>query len=80
MSTSDGVTAERVAHLAAAARVPLTPDACARVARAVAPTAARFAASNVSVAFEIEPASVLVVGRAEIGRRSEIGHRSEIGR
>ena len=65
---SDEVTAERIAIMAAAGRVPLAPEQCARVARAVAPTAARFAALRVAVDLEVEPATFLVVGRAEIGR------------
>jgi hypothetical protein len=65
---SDEVTAERVLTIAAAARVPLAPEAAARVARAVAPTVARLAAQPVDFAFETEPASFLVVQQQERAR------------
>jgi hypothetical protein len=69
---SDDVTQERVqARIAAvsmAARVPLDPDSCTRVARAVLPTVKRFAAANVALGFEVEPSSVTAIARAEIGK------------
>jgi hypothetical protein len=65
---SDDVTPERVAVMSTAARVPLNPDSCARVARAVTPAVTRFAAMNVAIAFEIEPSSFTVMARAGIGR------------
>jgi hypothetical protein len=58
---------QRVAFISEAARIPLEPEACARVARAVAPTIARFAA-GVAVRFEVEPADITAIARAEIGR------------
>ena len=67
---SDDVTADRVAALAKAARVPLKPDTCDRVARAIAPTVARFAAQNPAIAFEVEPASFTAIARQEIGKTS----------
>jgi hypothetical protein len=53
--------AERVAALAAAARVPLAEGAAARIAGATAPTIARYAAENIALPLETEPASFLVV-------------------
>ena len=63
----DDVTSERVAAMAAAARVPLEAGAAARIARAVAPTVARFAAEKVVLALETEPASFVAVQRRELG-------------
>jgi hypothetical protein len=60
---SDEVTPERIAAFAAAARVPITPEACARVARAVTPTVARLAAERITMALETEPSSFVVVQR-----------------
>lgn len=57
---------ERIALIAAAARVPLAPDSRARIARAVTPTLSRFAAAGVKLTFEIEPSSLTVIGREEI--------------
>jgi hypothetical protein len=65
---SDDISPDHAASLASAARVPLAPNDAARIARAVAPTAARFAAANVDLLLETEPASFLVVQRREIGR------------
>jgi hypothetical protein len=48
--------------------VPLTPVDAERIAGAVAPTAARFAAAKVDLSLETEPASFAVVQRREIGR------------
>jgi hypothetical protein len=62
----DDVTPERVAVMAAAARVPLTAESCARVARAAGPTAARFAATNLALAFEVEPSTYTAIARREI--------------
>jgi hypothetical protein len=53
---------------ARAARVPLAPDDAARIARAVASVAARFAAAAMELPLETEPASFLVVQRREISR------------
>src|SRR5262245_66005378 len=62
----DQVTAERVAIMAAAARVPIQPGAEMRIAQAVGPTAARFAALPFDVALETEPSTFVVVQRAEL--------------
>jgi hypothetical protein len=64
----DEVTAERVAILARAGRVPLAEEAASRVARATSPTAARFAAANVELSFETEPSSFTALQRREISR------------
>jgi len=64
----DQVTPERVAAIAAAARVPIQPGAEARIAQAVGPTAARFAAIDLAMPLEIEPSSFVVVQRAELDR------------
>jgi len=49
-------------------RVPLAPNDAARIARAVAPVAARFAAAKVNLPLETEPASFVAVQRREIGQ------------
>jgi hypothetical protein len=59
---------QRISVIAEAARIPLTEEACARVARAVAPTISRFTAAGVAVEFEVEPASIAAIARAEVGR------------
>ena len=51
----DPVTPERIAALAAAARVPLAEGAAARIAGAVTPTVARYAAENIALPLETEP-------------------------
>ena len=57
----DPVSPERIAALAAAARVPLAEGATARIAGAVTPTVARYAAENIALPLETEPSSFLVV-------------------
>lgn len=64
----DDVTPERIAVLAAAARVPLDAAGAARVARAVNPTVTRFAAENLALPIEVEPATYVVIARKEIAR------------
>jgi len=64
----DDISPDRVTAIAAAARVPLAPIEAERIARAVAPTAARFAAAKIDLALETEPASFAAVQRREIGR------------
>ena len=49
---SEKVTPERVATLAAAARVPLRSDAAARIANAVTPAVARFSAEKIALKLE----------------------------
>ncbi|NWG23654.1 MAG: hypothetical protein HXY30_04410 [Pseudorhodoplanes sp.] len=57
------VTPERVAAIAAAARVPLRSDAAARIANAVTPAVARFGDEPIALALEIEPATYVVIAR-----------------
>ena len=64
----DDISPDRVTAVAGAARVPLAPSDAARIARAVAPVAARFAAAKVNLPLETEPASFVAVQRREIGR------------
>jgi hypothetical protein len=59
----DEVTPERVAAIAAAARVPLEQTSAARVANAVNPTVTRFAAQKIVLPLEVEPATYAVVAR-----------------
>ena len=62
------VTPERVAALAAAARVPIPDDAAARIARAVTPTVTRFAQENIAIPLETEPSSFLAAQHKDAGR------------
>jgi hypothetical protein len=64
----DEVTPERVAAIAAAARVPLDQNAAARVARAVNPTVTRFVAEKIALPLEVEPATYVVVARKGINK------------
>jgi hypothetical protein len=56
-------TPDIVAAMARATGVSLDAAATARVARAVAPTAARVAQGDIAVSFEVEPATFLAVAR-----------------
>jgi hypothetical protein len=62
------VTSERIAVMAAAARVPLAEGAAARIAGAVTPTVRRYAAENIAMPLETEPSSFLVVQHKDAGR------------
>jgi hypothetical protein len=62
----DDISSDRVLANAKAARVPLTPDDATRIAKAVAPVAARFAAAEIELPLETEPASFLVVQRGPL--------------
>ena len=64
----DDISADRVSAIASAARVPLVSSDAARIARAVAPTAARFARAKIDLSPETEPATFAAVQRQEIGR------------
>ena len=64
----DDVSPERVAAIAAAARVPICREWPARIARAVTPTVARYAAENIAIPLETEPSSFLVVQHKDAGR------------
>jgi hypothetical protein len=57
----DEVTPERVAAIAAAARVPLEQTSAARVANAVNPIVTRIAAQRIALPLEVEPATYAVV-------------------
>jgi hypothetical protein len=65
---SDKVTPERIAIMAAAARVPLPESSSARIAKAVAPVAARMAQDDIAISFETEPASYVAVARQGANR------------
>jgi hypothetical protein len=60
------VDPERIRVMAVAARVPLRAEAPARIARAVAPNIARFAAEKLALPLETEPSTFVVVQRREI--------------
>jgi len=60
---ADKVTPERIAIMAAAARIPLPEGSPARIAKAVTPVVARMAQDDIAIAFEIEPASYVAVAR-----------------
>ena len=62
------VSPDRVAALAAAARIPLAEDAPARIARAVTPTVTRYAAENIAIPLETEPSSFIVAQLKDSGR------------
>jgi hypothetical protein len=62
----DEISSGRVLANGHAARVPLDPADAARIARAVGPVAARFAAAEIELPLETEPASFLVMQRREI--------------
>ena len=62
---SDDVTPERVAAAAAMARVPLTSDDAARIARAVTSPVGRLA--DITLEMEIEPATFVMVQRKDAG-------------
>ena len=64
----DDVTPERIAALAAAARVPISDKSPAHIARAVTPTVTRYAAENIAIPLETEPSSFLVVQHKDAGR------------
>ena len=64
----DDISTDRVSAIASAARVPLVSSDAARIARAVAPTAARFARAKIELSLETEPATFAAVQRQEIGR------------
>lgn len=59
----DEVTSERVAIIAAAARVKLEPEATERIARVTTPTAGRFAKANIELPMEVEPSTFVVIQR-----------------
>jgi hypothetical protein len=62
----DEISSDRVLANGRAARVPLKPEDATRIARAVAPVVARFAAAEIELSLETEPATYLMVQRQEI--------------
>ena len=62
------VSPERIAALAAAARVPISEQGPERIARAVTPTVTRYAAENIAIPLETEPSSFLVVQYKDASR------------
>jgi len=64
----DEISPDRIAMMAAAARVPLPPDGAARIARAVTPMVARYAAENIAMALETEPSTFVAVQHKDAKR------------
>ena len=64
----DDISSDRVTAIATAASVPLATSDAERISRAVAPTAARFAAAKIDLSLETEPASFAAMQQREIGR------------
>ena len=64
----DNVTPERVAAIAAAARVPISEKGPERIARATSPTVARYAAENIALPLETEPSGFLTVQHKDASR------------
>jgi hypothetical protein len=61
----DKITAERVAANAAAARIPLAPGSAERIANGVSGAAQRFAAENIALPMELEPATYAAIARQD---------------
>ena len=62
------VSPDRVAAIAAAARIPLPDGGAARIAGAVTPMVARYVAGKIAMPLETEPSSYLVVQHKDAGR------------
>ena len=62
------VSPDRVAAIAAAARVPLAEGRAARIAATVTPMVASYVAGNIAMPLETEPSSYLVVQHKDAGR------------
>ena len=62
------VSPDRITAIAGAARIPLAEGGAARIARAVGPMVARYAAENIAMPLETEPSSYLVVQHKDAGR------------
>jgi len=60
---ADKVTPERIAALAAAARVPIPETSQPRIANATAAVILRMAQENLALDLQVEPATYLVVAR-----------------
>lgn len=63
---ADEITPERIRLNAEAARVVLGAEVPARIARAVAPVFARFAAEKLVLPLEAEPSTFLLVQHGEL--------------
>ena len=59
------IAPERVAAIAAAARVPLPRKGAERIAAAVTMPATRFAGGNIALDIEVEPATFISVQRKD---------------
>jgi hypothetical protein len=59
---------DRIRLNAAAARITLSEDAPARVARAITPTLARLAQEELAIPMEVEPSTFAVVQRGETAK------------
>ena len=64
----DLITPARVAEIAGGSRFTVVPETTKRVADAATPTFTRYAAADIAVPFEVEPASFVVVQGRESGR------------
>jgi len=64
----EDVSAERVQIIAAAARIPLDPSSPQRIANSARHTAARFAAEEIALPLEAEPATFAAVARQDSAR------------
>jgi len=62
------VSPDRVAAIAAAARIPLAEGREAVIARAVTPMVATYVAANIAMPLETEPSSYLVAQHKDAGR------------
>ena len=59
------VSPERVAAVAAAARIPLPRNGAERIARAVTMPVTRFSAADIALDMEVEPATFVAVQRKD---------------
>jgi hypothetical protein len=59
------ISPERVAAIAAAARIPLPRNGTDRVVRAVTMPVTRFAAADIALDMEVEPATFITVQRKD---------------
>jgi hypothetical protein len=64
----DDISPERIATLAAAARIALPPAAAQRIVGAVAPMLRRVAAAEMALELEIEPSTFIAVQHKDAGR------------
>ena len=64
----DDISSERVAALAAGARMSLTHDDAARIARAASPMLTRFAAGGTTMPMETEPSNFVAVQHKDAAR------------